>query len=644
MALGGSAALFAGIAGPMGVASQAGASPQIKPASVSSSAWAVIGTISGSPLAGTAIDINDDTVYFSARLGSTAYIGAISAGSTSGAADDSVTMPQVTWYLATDSDDDTVYATPVRGTSSSSPNQNGILYEVNGRTMSLDDSSLPLGITDIGYDRYLTQPAVDNDDDSVYIGSSGLDPEVYVKGFSGWQTITTLTGITAANFAVNQSDDTVYAAWWFDAKVTSSSGHTLSPAVANAPVLFPLGLSVNSLDDSVYALGPTLGLGPSVVREFSGRNFSSSRSLVLPSVGNGTLFFLSLASDGTRLVASGRSENSGAQVYLINPLSMTIDDTISTETSPDEDSPAQVTSSGLIYAPTRSGIKVIATLSGPGGSWSGSTGDTVVASLTPTPNVVNGRAITVDDSTITSVSFGDDTTTFTKTGNSLSITVPPRTGTVSVTARLNGGNSVTLGTFTYPSTPTPPVPANPPTAPLNAVATAGDASATVTWSTPTSQGSFPVTNYKATSSPGGRMCLSTAPTTSCTIDGLTNGTAYTFTVQALNGAGWSPTSASTAPVTPASTPTPTIVITGSRGTGEGRIGRVVVQGVTAYLAGALVQARVHLAGEVDYDDGTTRRIQENNTFTWQRLTKKKVYVYFTTEDRTVRSNRVIIDP
>ena len=643
LALVGAAALLAGIAVPMGVTSQAGASPRIQPASVSSSAWAVIGTISALVLAGTAIDVDDDTVYFAAQdpVAATGYIGAISAGSTSGAADDTVATPQVIWFLAADSDDDSVYATPVRGTSSS--NQNGILYEVSGRTMRLDDSSLPLGTIDIGNNRYLTQPAVNSEDDSVYIGTNGLNPEVYVEGLSGWQTITTLTGDSANNFAVNQADDTVYAAWSFDNKVTSSSALTLSPAVTNRTVPYPYGLSVNSIDDTVYALGPTLGPGPSVLSEYSGRDFSPARSVTLPSVSNRTVSYLSLASDGTRLVASERNQSSGAQVYLINPLTMTVDDTVTTGTATSEGY-SQITSSGLIYAPTNSGIKVIAKLTGPGGNWSGSADDTVTASLTPTPNVVNGRTITVDDSTVTSVSFGDDTTTFTRTGNSLSIAVPPGTGTVSVSARLNGGNSVALGTFTYASTPTPPVPVDPPTAPLNAVATAGDASATVTWSPPASQGSFPVTNYRVTSSPGGKVCLVTAPTTSCTIDGLTNGTAYTFTVQALNGAGWSPNSAATAPVTPAAPPTPTIVITGSRGAGQGSIGRVVVDGVTTHLAGALVQARVHLAGEIDYYDGSTRRVSENETFTWQRLTKKRVYVYFTTEDRTVRSNRVIIDP
>jgi hypothetical protein len=66
LALCGSAILLTGITVPTGVASHAGASPRIQPASVNSSALAVIGTISASNLAGTAIDVDDDTVYFSA--------------------------------------------------------------------------------------------------------------------------------------------------------------------------------------------------------------------------------------------------------------------------------------------------------------------------------------------------------------------------------------------------------------------------------------------------------------------------------------------------------------------------------------------------------------------------------------------------
>ena len=202
----------------------------------------------------------------------------------------------------------------------------------------------------------------------------------------------------------------------------------------------------------------------------------------------------------------------------------------------------------------------------------------------------------------------------------------------------------TAGAVQYVASAPEPTPVYPPSAPTDVVATPGEASATVTWKAPGSSGSFAVTNYAVTSSPGGKICLAVAPATSCTIAGLTNGVAYTFTVRALNGAGWSPYSTPSAPVTPKAPSKPTIVITGSREASDRGAGRVIVNGVTTELAGAVVQARVHLAGEIEYVDGSTRRVSDDETFTWQRLTKKKVYVYFTTEDRIVRSNRLIIDP
>jgi hypothetical protein len=63
-----------------------------------------------------------------------------------------------------------------------------------------------------------------------------------------------------------------------------------------------------------------------------------------------------------------------------------------------------------------------------------------------------------------------------------------------------------------------------------------------------------VTSYQVTASPGGQSCLTSS--TFCTINGLTNGTTYTFSVAALSGAGWGPT-ASSGPVTPSVNPAPT---------------------------------------------------------------------------------------
>lgn len=107
--------------------------------------------------------------------------------------------------------------------------------------------------------------------------------------------------------------------------------------------------------------------------------------------------------------------------------------------------------------------------------------------------------------------------------------------------------------------PTPPTPdpVFPPSAPQSVSAVGGDKSAVVAWSAPSSPGSFPVSTYKATASPGGQSCLVGAPALTCAVMGLANGTPYTFTVEALNGAGWSPKGGPSNSVTPGGvTPAP----------------------------------------------------------------------------------------
>jgi hypothetical protein len=168
----------------------------------------------------------------------------------------------------------------------------------------------------------------------------------------------------------------------------------------------------------------------------------------------------------------------------------------------------------------------------------------------------------------------------------------------------------------------------------------GDGQATVSWQAPESAGSFPVTNYQVRTSPGGATCLVAAPATSCTIGGLTNGTAYTFDVQALNGAGWSTWSAASAPVTPGGSATPSILIIDSRrGTGTDA-GRVYANGTTKHLTSPTVQTRVKLTGEIEYQDGVVRLLDTDGDFAWTRRTNKRVHVYYQADG--VRSNRVII--
>lgn len=89
-----------------------------------------------------------------------------------------------------------------------------------------------------------------------------------------------------------------------------------------------------------------------------------------------------------------------------------------------------------------------------------------------------------------------------------------------------------------------------PGAPRNAAATPLNAQATVSWAAPASDGGSAVLRYRVTAVPGGASATVDAPATTATVTGLANGTAYTFTVTAVNAVGEGPASAPTAPVTP----------------------------------------------------------------------------------------------
>jgi hypothetical protein len=129
------------------------------------------------------------------------------------------------------------------------------------------------------------------------------------------------------------------------------------------------------------------------------------------------------------------------------------------------------------------------------------------------------------------------------------------------------------------STSAPPAPTAP-AVPTGVTASAGNASATVTWSVPANGGS-PLTRYTVTPYIGAvaqspLLVTGTPPTASGTVTGLTNGAAYTFTVSATNAIGTSPPSAASAPVTPSSSP---IIVT--NGGFESGLASWTTAGVTA---------------------------------------------------------------
>lgn len=88
-----------------------------------------------------------------------------------------------------------------------------------------------------------------------------------------------------------------------------------------------------------------------------------------------------------------------------------------------------------------------------------------------------------------------------------------------------------------------------PNAPTIGTAVAGNASALVAFTESTNDGGSAITGHTATSTPGSFTGTGSSPVN---VTGLTNGTAYTFTVHSTNAIGNSPESASSNSVTPSS--------------------------------------------------------------------------------------------
>src|SRR5450755_3112039 len=108
-----------------------------------------------------------------------------------------------------------------------------------------------------------------------------------------------------------------------------------------------------------------------------------------------------------------------------------------------------------------------------------------------------------------------------------------------------------------------PFAATAPSAPTAVKATPGNTQAVVTWTAPATGGT-PITGYTVTSAPGG-FTASTTGAKTATVAGLSNGTAYTFTVTATNSVGTGPASTASAPVTPAASPGAPTAVTATSG-------------------------------------------------------------------------------
>lgn len=150
-------------------------------------------------------------------------------------------------------------------------------------------------------------------------------------------------------------------------------------------------------------------------------------------------------------------------------------------------------------------------------------------------------------------------------------TVVPATATV--TGLVNGvtyqfevlaSNAQGSGPLSAPSNLVTPQAPTVPGAPTNVSASSSDASASVSWTAPTSNGGSPITSYTVTAlvtgAPTGISATVGGGATGAVVAGLTNGLAYTFSVHATNAIGNGPESTQSAAVTPAAITAPDMSI------------------------------------------------------------------------------------
>ena len=114
-----------------------------------------------------------------------------------------------------------------------------------------------------------------------------------------------------------------------------------------------------------------------------------------------------------------------------------------------------------------------------------------------------------------------------------------------------------------------------PSAPRNVTAIKGNTTATVSWDAPLDSRGSDVTGYTATAYTSGNViagtCTSIAPTETCIINGLTNGTPYTFKVTATNGIGTSAQSTASSAATPSTVPNAPTGVTAASGDAQATI-------------------------------------------------------------------------
>jgi len=153
------------------------------------------------------------------------------------------------------------------------------------------------------------------------------------------------------------------------------------------------------------------------------------------------------------------------------------------------------------------------------------------------------------------------------TSGATTVVVPGLTNGTAYTFTVSATNMNGPGPSSAPSAAV--TPSTIPGAPTLVTGVRGAGSVQLSWVAPASNGGAPITLYTATSSPGGMV--TTSATANVTVNGLTNGAPYTFTVTATTVAGIGPASVPSAPITPATVPSAPVIFSATRGDSQATV-------------------------------------------------------------------------